>query len=359
MKRTVCFGEILLRLAPPDHLRVVQALPGLLETAFAGAEANVAVTIAQLGGAAEFVSALPSNAVGDAAAAVLQGAKVDVTNVVRRDLGRCGAYFVETGASQRGGSVLYDREGSTFSLTEGGAYDWPRILAGAGWFHTTGISAGVSRSAAAATQAAVQAARAAGLMVSCDLNFRRKLWRWAPGVEPVELSRRTLTALLPHADLLIGNPYDIADVLGEDVREETAKISEQPVALAQAAVRRFPRLQWVAITLRESRSASHQRWGALLHRAADGATFHAPCRNGEYMPYGIDTIIDRVGAGDAFTGALIFALQTPELSEPGRAIAFATAAGCLAHSIKGDFFYCSRAEVEALMNGDGAGQLSR
>jgi 2-dehydro-3-deoxygluconokinase len=359
MKRTICFGEILLRLAPPGHQRVAQALPGSLETAFAGAEANVAVAIAQLGGAAEFVTALPSNAVGDAAVAVLRGANVGVDNIAYRDVGRCAAYFVETGASQRGGSVLYDREGSTFSITGNESYDWQKVFAEASWLHTTGISAGVSRVAAEVTAEAVRRARAQGLTVSCDLNFRRKLWRWEPGVAPEELARRTLAVILPHVDVLIGNAHDIAGVLGEGSAQEDGQPVDHYIALAKRAVTRFPQLRWVAITLRQNQSASLNRWGGMLFRASDEAVHVAPHRNGQYAPYTIDTIVDRVGAGDAFAGALIFALQTPELSEPARAVSFATAAGCLAHSIQGDFFYCSRAEVEALANGGGEGHLSR
>jgi 2-dehydro-3-deoxygluconokinase len=359
MKLTVCFGEILLRLAPPGHQRVAQALPGCLETAFAGAEANVAVAIAQLGGAAEFVTALPSNAVGDAAVAVMRGADVGVTNIVRRDVGRCAAYFVETGASQRGGSVLYDREGSTFSITANESYDWEKIFADAAWLHTTGISAGVSRVAAEVTIEAVRRARVQGLTVSCDLNFRRKLWRWETGVAPEDLARRTLASILPHLDMLIGNAHDIAGVLGESSGQEHGQPIEHYASLAKRAVARFPQLRWVAITLRQNHSASLNRWGGMLYRAADEAVHAAPHLNGQYAPYIIDTIVDRVGTGDAFAGALIFALQTPELSEPARAVSFATAAGCLAHSIKGDFFYCTRGEVEALANGAGEGHLSR
>lgn len=359
MKPTICFGEILLRLSPPGHLRLAQTLPGGLEAAFAGAEANVAVAVAQLGGRADFVSALPVNPVAQAALAALRAAKVDVSKVVPRETGRCGVYFVETGAGQRGGLVIYDREGSTFSHTGGAGYEWSRILAGAGWFHTTGISAGVSRLAAEATTEAVRAARAAGIPVSCDLNFRRKLWGWESGVTPEELSRRTLAGILPNVEMLIGNAFDLAGVLGEAFGEEETTTLDRQVALAARVAASFPQLKWIAITLRQNHSASRNRWGALLYRPGDGAVFTAPGGAGGYAPYTIDAIVDRVGTGDAFAGALIFALQTAELAEPGRAIAFATAAGCLAHSIKGDFFYCTRAEIEALMKGDGAGHLSR
>ena len=349
----------MLRLAPPGHQRLAQALPGELETAFAGAEANAAVAIAQLGGVADFVTALPANAIGDAAVAAVRGAGVGVEHVVRSATGRCGVYFVETGASQRGGSVLYDREGSSFALTGNEGYSWEKILAGASWLHTTGISAGVSRAAAGATLQAVRDARAHGITVSCDLNFRRKLWRWEPDVAPEELARRTLAGILPHVDVLVGNGHDIGGVLGESTGDDDGQPVAHFVALAKRAVARFPQLKWVAITLRQNHSASLNRWGAMLYRVADGAVHAAPHRDGQYTPYTIDTIVDRVGTGDAFAGALIFALQTPELSDLTRAITFATAAGCLAHSIKGDFFYCSREEVEALAGGSGAGHLSR
>jgi len=356
MNPVVCFGEIMLRLTPPGVLRLPQVLPGTLKAAFAGAEANVAVAVAQLGGQARFVTALPHNPVGDGAVAVLRASGVDVRHVVRTELGRCGTYFIETGASQRGGLVLYDRDGSSFALNRFDDYPWSAALAGAGWFHTTGISAGVSRIAAEATARSVQLARAAGLTISIDLNFRRKLWRWEPGAAPEQLYRRTLAEIIPGIDVLIGNARDIAAVIGEDFAESAS--AEAHVALATRIAQQFSHISWIAITLRENDSASSNRWGAMLFRTKDAAAYFAP-GGSAYRPYGIDTIVDRVGTGDAFAGALIFALQTAELADPAKAIAFATAAGCLAHSIKGDFFYCTRAEVESLMNGSGAGYLSR
>ena len=334
-------------------------MPGRVDATFAGAEANAAVAIARLGGAAEFVSALPANPIANAALGTLRGAGVGVRYVLRRDAGRCGLYFVETGASQRGGLVVYDREGSTFALSDPGLHAWPEILAGAAWFHTTGIGAGVSRLAADATLAGIRGARAAGQTVSCDLNFRRKLWRWDAGTAPEVLAQRTLAALLPHVDVLIGNAYDIATSTGEIFAgTETDGVGVQ-TALASRAAARFPNLQWIVVTLRENSSASQNKCGALLLRAADAAVFTAPQTDGRYSPYEIHRIVDRVGTGDVFAGALIFALQTPELAEPSRALSFATAASCLAHSTKGDFFQGTRAEVEALMNGDTDGHLSR
>lgn len=349
----------MVRFSPPDHLRIAQAMPGTMEVAFAGAEANAAVAITQLGGRADFVSALPCTPIADAAVAVLRGLGVDAKRVVRSESGRCGLYFVETGASQRGGLVIYDREGSAFALTAAADYPWSDIFAEAGWFHTSGISASVSRVAAEATQAAVGAARRAGVTVSCDLNFRRKLWNWEPGVAPEILARRTLADILPEVEVLIGNPHDLADLVGERLMAEPADGLEAHLALAVRTGARWPQLRWIAMTLRENYSASHNRWGGLLYRPVDGAVFCAPQTGGRYVPYDIDTIVDRVGTGDVFAGALIFALQSPELAEPGRAVNFAVAASCLAHSTKGDFFCGTRAEVEALMNGDGAGHVAR
>jgi 2-dehydro-3-deoxygluconokinase len=349
------------RLSPPGNLRLRQAMPGTLEVTFAGAEVNVAAAIASLGGPAEFVTALPRNEIADACLAALRGAGVGIDRVIRRDDGRFGLYFFEAGANQRVGNVVYDRENSAFALTPGSAYPWPKLFAGAGWFHTTGISPGVSRVAAEATLAGTRAARAAGLMVSCDLNFRRKLWRWDPQVEPAELARQTFGQLMPAVDLVVGGAADIALAAGLKWTATSGLGFDRgaTTALAREYVRRFPQTKWVAMTLREGCSASHSRWGAFLYEAADDATFLAPTDNSAYAPFDISAIVDPLGTGDAFAAALIFALQTPELAEPSRALHFATAASCLAHSIKGDFNFCARSEVEALMAGSNGSRLGR
>ena len=349
------------RLAPSGHLRFRQAMPGTLEVTFAGAEVNAAATIAALGGRAEFVTALPGNEITEGCLANLRAAGIGVDRIVRRDTGRFGLYFVETGANQRGGNVLYDREHSTFSLSPAAAYPWPEILAGAGWFHTSGISPGVSRVAAEATIEAVRAARAAGLPVSCDLNYRRKLWRWDAAVAPAELARRTLGEILPLVDVVIGNMADLALAAGMEPPVAAAGVGPEgdATAVARGVVRRFPNVRWVATTLREGCTAIHNRWGATLYRAADKAVFLAPTQDGKYSPFDIPQIVDRLGAGDAFAGALIFAWQTPELADPATALQFAVSSSCLAHSIKGDFNLCTRAEVEALMAGNNGGSVSR
>lgn len=361
MNPVICFGEVMARLSPPNYLRLRQAMPGALEVTFAGAEINAAAMVVALGGRAEFVTALPQNEITDACLATLRGAGVGVDRVMRRDGGRFGLYFVETGANQRAGNVLYDREASSFSVTPAERYQWEAILRDAAWLHTTGISAGVSRIAAEATIAAVRAARSAGLTVSCDLNYRRKLWRWNSELEPSELARCTLEDLLPAVDVVMGNAEDLAHAAG--LKSRKIKLVGTDLGAAQEVAcgfaRRFGHVQWVAMTLREGYSATHNRWGAMLYRTHDGSAYFAPTHDGAYAPFEITHVIDRLGAGDAFAGALIYALQMPELAEPAKAVRFAAAASCLAHSIKGDFNLCTRAEVEALMGGNNGSGISR
>jgi 2-dehydro-3-deoxygluconokinase len=284
---------------------------------------------------------------------------VGLNHVVHTENGRFGLYFVETGASQRGGLVIYDREGSSFALAGAAAYPWPSILAGAGWLHTSGVTAGVSRPAADAMAAAVKHARTVGVSVSCDLNFRRKLWRWENDLSPEALFERTMAGILPGIDVLIGNPQDLAATIGEVWAAEPPNDEDEYVALAARVAARFPAVRAIAMTLRQNHSASFNRWGALLYSVAESKACYAPVVAGTYAPYQIHNIIDRVGTGDVFAGALIFALQSGELQAPERALAFATAASCLAHTVAGDFFHGTRAEVETLMHGDGAGYVSR
>lgn len=356
----LCFGEIITRLTAPDSLRLRQAMPGRMDASFAGAEANAAATIAGLGGHAEMVTLLPENDLAQACLANLRNAGVG-TRHVRIGAGRMGLFFVETGANQRPGSVLYDREHSAFALAGPDAYPWDEVLRGAAWLHTTGISAGVSRQAAEATIEAARAADAAGLSVSFDVNFRRKLWRWdqAP---PTELMRKTVARILPHVDILIGNPADIAECLGAPV--EPLFAGEQPDIprigdLAARAVSSYRNLSHVAVTLRENHSATHNNWGALLHVARTQQALVAPEVAGRYRPYEVRAMVDRIGAGDAFAGALITALTTPKRAEPAQALAFATAASCLAHSVKGDFKLTTAAEVENLLANGGGGWIAR
>ncbi|MCA9216852.1 MAG: sugar kinase [Planctomycetales bacterium] len=363
MKRIVTFGEIMGRLAPPGFLRFRQALPGSLDVTFAGAEANVAASLAMLGVNADFVTALPDHDIADACIGSVRNMGVGTDHIVRGD-GRLGLYFLETGANQRPSRVTYDRAGSSISVTPSSAYNWNETLKGATWFHTTGITPAISQVAFESALDAARIAKAQGSTVSCDLNFRKKLWRWDPSCEPRELAGETMRQLLPYVDVVIANEEDCHDVLGiqaedSDVESGSLNVSRYP-DVARKVVQQFPNVSRVAITLRESISASHNNWGGMLFDAATDTAFFAPVgANGEYAPYEIRNIVDRVGGGDSFGAGLIFASTTDELSDPESSIRFAVAASCLAHSISGDFNFSTRAEVEALMKGSGSGRVVR
>lgn len=363
MSRVVTFGEIMGRLAPEGFLRFRQAMPGSLNVTFAGAEASVAASVVYLGGEAAFVTALPDHAIADACVANLKAMGVDTSHIVRTKKGRLGLYFLETGANQRPSTVIYDREGSSVSQTPAESYPWKEIFAGACWFHVSGITAAISPVASQAALVAAREARAQGLTVSCDLNFRRKLWNWEPGVDPSELAQKTMRKILEHVDVVIGNEEDAGEVLGihaKDTDVHSGKVAcDKYPEVAREIVAQFPHVKKVAITLRESLSASHNNWGAMLYDAGKDSAHFAPLQDGQYQPYAIKNIVDRVGGGDSFAAGLIFALTTPELSEPSKAIAFAVASSCLAHSISGDYNFSSRQEVEALMKGSGSGRVVR
>jgi 2-dehydro-3-deoxygluconokinase len=361
--KVVTFGEIMARFAPEGFLRFRQVMPGKLNVTFAGAEANVAASIALLGGKSTFVTTLPKNTLADACISNFKALGVDTQHIMRTDIGRLGLYFVETGANQRPSRVIYDRAHSSVSQVSADQYPWETIFTDKTWFHTTGITPSLSKAAADATLSAVQKAKSAGLKVSCDLNFRKKLWRWEDSLKPRELAEKTMRSILPFVDVLIANEEDAADVLGihaedTDVHSGQLAIHKYP-KVAREIVNQFSNISAVAITLRQSISASHNNWGAMLFDTKSDQTCFAPDRNGQYAPYQIKNIVDRVGGGDAFGAGLIFSLQTPELSSPENAVAFATAASCLAQSIMGDFNYSSREEVEALMRGSLSGRVVR
>lgn len=349
MSRVVAFGEIMGRLATPGFKRFQQAMPGSLDVTFAGAEASIAASIAYLGGDAAFVTALPAHAIADACVADLRSLNVDTRHILRTAQSRLGLYFLEAGANQRPGNVIYDREGSAIAITPASAYDWPAILDGAEWFVISGITPAISRNAAEVARTALREATQRGVKVACDMNYRSKLWQWEPPLPPRELATRTMRELMPLVDLFIGGREDAEAMLGLSGTDSLE-------ALARELARQFPRIQRVAMTLREGLSATHNNFGGLLYDKPTDQVSHAP-EPGRLYP--ITDIVDRLGAGDAFTAGLIHALMTPELSAPQTALRFATAAGCLAHSIEGDFNYSSREEIEALMNGAAAGRVKR
>ena len=358
----VTFGEIMARLAAPGFSRFRQCLPGKVDVTFAGAEANVAASLSLFGANARFVTALPEHAVAQACVGSLRNLGVDTDHIVCRD-GRLGLYFLETGANQRPSQVFYDRDDSAFSLASPDEYDWSTALQGANWFHTTGITPAVSRVSAEATMSGLRAARELGMTVSCDLNFRKKLWRWDAQTPPRDLAEKTMRQILPLVDVLIANEEDCHDVLGiqaegADVDAGTLNTARYP-EVARRVVSQFPNVKRVAITLRESLSASHNNWGGLLYDVSDDRAYFAPLRDGQYAPYEIKSIVDRVGGGDSFAAGLIFASTTPDLSDPSQIIRYAVAASCLAHSLPGDFNFSSRSEVESLMGGSASGRVIR
>jgi 2-dehydro-3-deoxygluconokinase len=340
---TVTFGEIMLRLAPPGCERFLQS-PQFLAT-FGGGEANVAVSLANFGLTAAYVTVLPAKIpLADAAIGELRRFGVDTSPVVRGK-GRMGIYFLETGASQRGSRVVYDRDGSSISLAKPGDVDWHRTFAGAGWFHITGITPAISESAAGLSMEAVQAARQKGLTVSCDLNYRKNLWKW--GKPAIEVMRE----LVKFVDIAIANEEDVQMSLGIQAKVDvhSGELDRaQYRALTENVLAAYPNLKAIAITLRESRSASHNGWSACLHDRSDFLLSRH---------YEITHIVDRVGSGDSFAGGLIYGLQA--LSSHSEALEFAVAAGCLKHSIPGDFNRVSVDDVKALVAGGGSGRVQR
>lgn len=359
----LAFGEIMMRLAPQGQLRFRQAMPGNVDVSFTGAEANVLASLALFGRKCRYLTALPKTPIVDCLLAHLRGLGIEVEHVVRRETGRLGTYFVETGANQRSSTVVYDRDFSAVSLAAPEEYDFGKALDAVEWVHVTGITPSLSENAFRATLALVQLARLRRVKVSCDLNFRNKLWRWKSGTPAKQLAAESMSQILPHVDLLVANEEDAADVLGihaEGTSIEHGRIHARAYhRVAQAVVERFPDIALVAITLRESISADHNNWGGMLFEAATDRPIFAPTdEQGEYKPYEIRDIVDRVGAGDAFAAGLLHSLTSAD-AEPARALRFAVAASCLKHSIRSDFNYVTQAEVEALVAGLASGRVRR
>ncbi len=360
--KIITFGEIMGRMAAPGFLRFGQCMPGTIDVTFAGAEANVASSLAYFGAKTEFVTAIPEHPIADACVASLKARGVGTKHIVRRP-GRLGLYFLESGANQRPSRVVYDREGTSIAQATSDEYPWSKIFDGAGWFHISGITPALSRTAAETSLSALTAAKKANATVSCDLNFRRKLWRWETTTEPQTLAEQTMRRMLPLVDVVVANEEDCHDVLGiraadTDVDSGRLAVDRYP-EVARKLASQFPNLSRVAITLRESVSASHNNWGAMLYEIESDSAYFAPERDGRYHPYEIRNIVDRVGGGDAFAAGLIYALNASDLAKPSTAIQFATSASCLAHSIVGDFNFSSRTEVESLMNGSLSGRVVR
>jgi 2-dehydro-3-deoxygluconokinase len=342
MAEFISFGEIMLRLKTPGHERFFQT--PVFEATFGGGEANVAVALANYGLDAGFVTALPTNDIGDAALRELRGFGVDVSRV-RRSGDRVGIYFLESGANQRPSKVVYDRAGSSIADCAPGDFDWPAIFTGAKWFHITGITPALSQSAADLSLEAVRAAKDAGATVSCDFNFRGKLWKYGRSAPEV------MTELVRFVDVGIANEEDCQKSLSIRAEVDVAS-GELDVAkyeaLSDKVLSTFPDMTAIAITLRESHSADRNGWSACLR---DKEGFRLSRR------YEITDIVDRVGGGDSFASALIYGLDA--YTDRQQSLEFAVAASCLKHSILGDFNRVSVPEVENLMGGDASGRVQR
>ncbi|KAA5543846.1 sugar kinase [Roseiconus nitratireducens] len=349
MTRVVTFGEIMARMACPGYKRFQQAMPGTLNVTFAGAEASIAASIAYLGGDAIFVTALPPHPIADACIADLRSLGLDTSQILRTPQGRLGLYFLEQGANQRPSNIIYDRENSSIAITPPDAYDWDAILQDAEWLVLSGITPALSRNAMEVTMRAASEAASRNVRIACDANYRGKLWRWEPSTEPRQLANRVMRQLMPMVQLFIGGHQDAASILGTED-------SLGPIELARELTSKYPQIRRVAMTRREDSSASQNRFGGLLYDQNCDQLYEAPEQHEGYL---ISHIVDRIGTGDAFAAGLLFALTTPGLETPQTAIRFATAAGCLSHSVEGDFHFGSRAEIESLMNGDATGRVRR
>ena len=346
MKKVITFGEIMVRLSAPDYLKLVQA--NSLEVSFAGAEANVAVSLANYGLQPEFVTCLPDNhPIAEHCIMDLRGHKVGVEHIMRTG-SRMGVMYLETGSNARPSRVYYDREQSSLAQVKPGSIDWSGILKNADWFHWTGITPALSKNAADECQKAIKIANELGVTVSCDINYRGNLWKYGKTASAVMLD------LVAGCDIILGNEEDCEKVFGIKPKGFDANKTEGGIdprrfeSVCKQMMQKFPRCAKMAMTLRGSINANHNIWSGILY-------------NGQQLlqstQYDITDIVDRVGGGDSFMGGLIFGLLHYE--NDLKALEFATAASCLKHSIKGDYNWVSIDEVERLMDGESSGRVKR
>lgn len=345
-KKVVTFGEIMLRLATPDYLRFNQAQQ--FNASFGGGEANVAVSLANYGIQADFVTRLPKNDIARACVMDLRKYGVETGHIVYGG-DRLGIYFLETGAVARASKVVYDRAHSSIAQIEPGMIDWDAVFEGASWFHWTGITPAISQGAADVCLEAIRKANEKGVTVSCDLNFRKNLWKYG------KTAAEVMPALVEGCDIILGNEEDCEKVFGIqpenfDVTATGGKVdAAQFESVCRQMQARFPRAAKVIITLRGAINANHNTWGGVLYA---GEKLYVSRR------YDITHIVDRVGGGDSFMGGLIYGLLTyPD--DDQKALEFAVAASCLKHTVYGDFNQATVEEVEKLMSGDASGRVSR
>ena len=332
----------MLRLKPPGVERFFQS--PVLEATFGGGEANVAVSLSNFGCDAAYMTVLPQNALADHCVGELRRFGVDTSNIIRGS-GRMGVYFLEGGANQLPSKVIYDREGSAIAEAKPGDINWENVFSGVGWFHITGITPAISESAMQLSLESVKEAKKRNITVSCDLNYRKNLWKYGKSAAEV------MTELMKYVDVAIANEEDVQKSLGitSDVNVEHGELDrEKYKALSDEVLKKYPEMKLIAITLRESKSADSNGWAACLNDRKNFIESH------KYM---IDDIIDRVGGGDAFSAGLIYGLNNYDNHQD--ALEFAVAASCLKHSIGGDFNRVDVADVQKLMEGDGSGRVLR
>jgi len=342
MKKYITFGEIMLRLKPPNWERFFQS--PLLEATFGGGEANVAVGLARFGLNTAYVSVIPDNAIGDACIRELKRQDIDTSLILRKG-NRLGIYFLEAGANQRPSVVIYDRSHSAIAEANPGDIHWDKVFEGASWFHITGITPAISLSASELSLEAVKKAKEKGITVSCDLNFRKNLWQYGKSAPEV------MGELVKYVDIALGNEEDCQKSLGVkvDINVESGKLqAEKYKELNDKIFKLYPNIKKIAITLRESHSADYNGWSAVLNNRKEFLIS---------KKYEIHNIVDRVGTGDTFAAGLIYGINN--LPNDKEALEFAVAASCLKHSISGDLPLISLKEVESLVKGAASGRVQR
>lgn len=340
--KVLTFGEIMLRLKAPGVERFFQS--PLMEATFGGGEANVAVSLANYGMDAAFLTLLPDNILGDEAVRELRKFGVDTSKILRGK-GRLGIYFLEAGANQLPSKVVYDRDNSAIALAKPGDIGWDKAFYEVDWFHITGITPALSESSMELSLESVKAAKSKNITVSCDLNYRKNLWKYGKEAPQV------MTELVKYTDVIVANEEDCQKSLGVniDVHVEGGELDRNKYKeLSDKVLELYPNIKIITITLRESQSADINGWAACLN---DRENFYVSKR------YEIRDIVDRVGGGDSFAGGLIYGLNN--FKDKGQALEFAVAASCLKHSISGDFNRVSVSDVEKLAGGDGTGRVQR
>ncbi len=342
--KIVTFGEVMLRLAPPDHKRLTETES--FNAMYAGAEANVAIALANLGKKSRFVSRISDNDIGEGCLRSIRQYGVDISNILRGPE-RLGKYFIEMGAMQRGNKTIYDRSHSAFANIEPEMVDWEDVFSDANWFHWTGITPAVSEGAYETCKKAVQVAQEMDVTVSCDINHRSKLWNWGGNESEV------MSELMEYVDVGTGNEEDIEKAFGikaEGTDVEKGEIKPEGYqSVHEKMMEKFPNLDLVASTLRESISASHNKWSAVI---SDEDSFYKSSK------YDLTHLVDRVGGGDSFAGGLIYGLLEYK-DDLQKALEFAVATSALKHSVYGDHCLVNKEEAESLMEGITSGRISR